>query len=441
MTEQYKHKFAAIILAAGKGTRMRSGTPKVLHEIAGRSMIGHVLAALSPLKPEKTVAVVAPEMDDVRKEVLTHDARCQFAVQRKQNGTGDAVRVAEDTLGQYSGTVLVLYGDTPLVTTDTLSRLLETAQTASLVVLGMRPDDSTGYGRLIVDASGQLEEIIEYRDASPEQRQYALCNSGVMAIDGKYLFAMVKKLAPHNAAGEYYLTDIAAIADDMKLRARVLEADMAELMGINSRPQLAVAEKALQQRLRTRAMEQGATLIDPDTVHLSADTVIGKDVTIYPQVVCLPKVVIEEGVEIRSFSHLDGAHVKKNAVVGPFARLRPGAVIGEEAHVGNFVEVKKATLGKGAKANHLSYIGDATVGEKSNIGAGTITCNYDGVNKHQTSIGNNVFIGSNSSLVAPVTIGDNAVVGAGSVITEDVPAESLALERGQQLIKQRKQKN
>ncbi|MDE3016665.1 MAG: bifunctional UDP-N-acetylglucosamine diphosphorylase/glucosamine-1-phosphate N-acetyltransferase GlmU [Pseudomonadota bacterium] len=435
MAPEYKHKFASVVLAAGKGERMKSALPKVMHRVAGQPLVAHALSALIPLKPEKTVAVVAPGMDSVKETAENALPGCQFAVQEKPLGTGDAVRAAGKALAGYPQTILVLYGDTPLLTPQTLSRILDAAASADLVVTGIRLVDPTGYGRLIVDGTGQLEEIIECRDATPEQKKLTLCNAGVMAVSGKYLFGLLAKLSAHNAAGEFYLTDIAALADEQGLHSHVVEVDAEEMLGVNSRAQLAEAERVMQQRLRVHAMQQGATLIDPDSVTLSMDTAFGRDVVIYPQVVFGPGVSVADNVEIRSFSHIEGARIEKGAVIGPFARLRPGSVIGEDAHVGNFVELKKTTLGRGAKANHLSYVGDTDVGANANIGAGAITCNYDGAQKHDTRIGAGAFIGSNTALVAPVVVGAGATVGAGSVITEDVPDGALAIARSAQVNK------
>lgn len=435
MANEHKHKFAAVVLAAGKGMRMVSDAPKVMHRVAGKPMIAHVMAALKTLSPEQAVLVVAPGMDEVRKTAQQDYERCEFAVQDKQGGTGHAVRQAEATLGKYIGPILILYGDAPLVTADTLSRALEAAASADIVVVGMRMSNPSGYGRLVIDAEGHLEEIIEDRDATEDQKKITLCNSGIMVVGGKHLFPLIHKLKPNNAAGEYYLTDIVSEADAHNLHCHVVEAEASEVMGVNTRAELAQAEHWMQQRLRRQAMGWGATLIAPETVYFSADTKIGQEAIIHPYVVFGAGVVVEHGAEIRSFSHLDGAWVGKNAIVGPFARLRPGAVIGEEAHIGNFVEIKKATIGKGAKANHLSYIGDATVGDGVNFGAGTIICNYDGDIKHHTTIGRRAFIGSNTALVAPVIVGEGATVGAGSVITEDVPVGGLAIARAPQINK------
>ena len=414
---------------------MKSSLPKVMHCLAGAPLISHVLSTLAPLAPEKTVVVVALGMDSVKQAVDQVNGKVKFAVQKEQQGTGHAVRITQPEFVGYTGKIMILYGDTPLITTATLKKLLEASQSAEIVVLGMRMENPLGYGRLIIDANGQLEEIIEERDTTEEQKAINLCNSGVMVVSGKYLFELLEKVTKNNNAGEYYLTDIAALADDMGLHSHVIEADETELSGINTREQLASSENIMQQRLRRVAMENGVTFIDPPSVFLQADTKIGADVVIHPSVVFGAGVTVESGVEIRSFSHIEGAHIKAGAIIGPFARLRTGSVIGKNAHVGNFVELKNTNLGDGAKANHLSYVGDSEVGAGANIGAGTITCNYDGVNKHKTTIGEKAFIGSNTSLVAPVTIGKNAVVGAGSVITQDVPDSALAIERSPQVIK------
>lgn len=439
MTNQNKNKinnpFACIILAAGKGTRMKSTMPKVMHQLVGMPLISHVLSALTPLSPEKTLVVLAPEMDLVRQVVSKFDSNIKFATQNEQLGTGHAVRMTESELKGYTGKILVLCGDAPLITSGTLEKLLEVSQSAEIVVLGMRMDNPTGYGRLLVDANGQLEEIIEERDATQEQKAINLCNSGLIAVSGKYLFSLLEKLTSNNNAGEYYLTDIIALADDIGLHCHVVVADSSELSGINTRAQLANAEEVMQQRLRKKVMDDGVTLVDPASVYLRVDTKIAPDVIIHPQVVFGAGVTVESGVEIRSFSHIEGAYIKAGAIVGPFARLRTGSVVGENAHVGNFVELKNTKLGDGAKANHLSYVGDSDVGAGANIGAGTITCNYDGVNKHKTTIGAKAFIGSNTSLVAPVVIGAGSVVGAGSVITQDVPDGALAIERSPQVNK------
>ncbi len=427
--------FSTVILAAGKGTRMRSNLPKVLHQVAGKPLIAHVLLSVAPLSPKATVVVVANGMEDVKLASAKENPSCLFAIQEQQRGTGDAVRSALPQIDKTSEYTLVLYGDTPLMRTEILRTLLDKEDNCDIAILGMRVADPTGYGRLIVNHSGLVEAIVECKDATSEQKTITLCNSGIMSVRTHLLPDLLSKLNTNNANGEYYLTDIIALANDAGHHCMVVEADAAELGGINTRVQLAAAEKILQNRLRKSAMDNGATLTDPSSVFLSVDTKIGQDVVIAPNVFFGPNVTIGNNVEIRSFCHIEGAVVEQGAIVGPFARLRPGTVMAENSHVGNFVELKNTKLGKGAKANHLSYVGDSDVGAAANIGAGTITCNYDGVNKYKTTIGAGAFIGSNSSLVAPVTIGDGAMVGAGSVITENVEANALAIARGTQVAK------
>ncbi len=426
-----RRPLACVILAAGKGTRMKSDLPKVLHRVAGRSMIGHVLAAVGALDPDHVVVVVGPGMEDVAAAV----APCPTAVQEHQLGTADAVRAAFGLLEGFSGDVLVLYGDTPLVTPDTLRAMVDArARTddPAVVVLGMRPDDPGAYGRLILNGEGGLEKIVEYLDATPEERAVTLCNAGLMAFDGARMADLIGRIGNSNAKGEYYLTDVVQIARAGGLACAVVEGSAQEVIGVNSRVELAEVEAIMQRRLRRAAMENGATLADPDTVYFSFDTRLGRDVVVGQNVVFAPGVAVGDRVEIKPFCHLEQVRVEAGAILGPYARLRPGAVIGPDAHIGNFVEIKNAHVEAGAKVNHLTYIGDARVGAKANIGAGTITCNYDGFGKYRTDIGEGAFIGSNSSLVAPVSIGAGAIVGAGSVVTQDVTAESLAVARGRQ---------
>lgn len=422
---------AAVVLAAGMGTRMKSDLPKILHPIAGRAMVLHVLAAAAELDPAKSVVVVGPDMEQVAKAVAPH----RTVVQHERLGTADAVKAAREALADFRrGTVLVLYGDTPMIAGETLRRMLRARGAgASVAVLGFRPEDPSGYGRLLQDGKGGLAAIVEDRDATEEQRAIGLCNSGVMAIDAARLFSLVDRVGKNNARGEFYLTDIIGLACADGLDCAVVEADADELMGVDSRAALARAEAAWQKARRRRAMEEGATLLDPDSVWFSYDTKLGSDVVIGPNVFFGPGVTVEDHVEILSFCHFHMATIERGAIVGPFARLRPGAVVGRNAHVGNFVEIKNAVLGEGAKANHLSYIGDTDVGAKTNIGAGTITCNYDGYLKHRTVIGKSAFIGSNTAIVAPVTIGDGAVIGAGSTVVRDVPADALTIARGEQV--------
>ena len=422
---------ACVILAAGKGTRMKSDLPKVLHRVAGRPMVGHVLAAVKALDPDHVVVVVGPGMDDVAAAVAPYPP----AVQHEQRGTADAVRSAFGLLEGFSGDVVVLYGDTPLVTPDTLRAMVAARRQASdpaVVVLGMRPEDPAAYGRLILNARGGLEKIVEYLDANEEERKVTLCNAGLMAFDGARMFDLINRIGNANAKGEYYLTDVVQIARGDGMGCAVVEAAPAEVVGVNSRAELAEVEKLIQRRLRKAAMDNGATLTDPDSVTFSFDTKLGRDVVIGPCVVFAPGVVVGDRVEIKSFSHLEQVRIDAGAQIGPFARLRPGAEIGPDAHIGNFVEIKNSRVEAGAKVNHLTYIGDARVGAKANIGAGTITCNYDGYNKSLTDIGAGAFIGSNSSLVAPVKIGDGAIIGAGSVVTTDVETDALAVARGKQ---------
>lgn len=430
-----KASFSTIILAAGKGTRMRSALSKVLHEIAGKPLVAHVLSSVASLHPKQTIVVIAPGMDDVQAASWREQPTCEIAIQKEQKGTGDAVSSAIPSLKGNADTILILYGDTPLMRADTLSKLLDKTSVCDIAILGMHVADPTGYGRLLADHNGMVDAIVECKDASPEQKKITLCNSGIMAVKASLLPTLLGKLTTHNAAGEYYLTDIIELANADKHRCMVVEADAEELSGINTRVQLAAAERVLQNRLRKNAMDNGATLIDPDSVFFSVDTKIGTDVVIGPNVFFGPEVTVGNNVEIRAFSHIEGATIADDVIIGPFARLRPGSELAQGSHVGNFVELKNTKLGKGAKANHLSYVGDTDVGEKANIGAGTITCNYDGINKYKTSIGAGAFIGSNSSLVAPVKIGAGAIIGAGSVITQDVADDALGITRAAQVVK------
>jgi bifunctional UDP-N-acetylglucosamine pyrophosphorylase/glucosamine-1-phosphate N-acetyltransferase len=410
--------------------------PKVLHEIAGRPMIAHVLAALAPLSPAETVVVLGQRQDAVAKAV----APAKTVIQHPPRGTGDAVRAARPALEPALAgldDVIVLYGDAPLLQSATIARLIETrrAAKAAVAVAGMRPADHTPYGRLVLGEDGGVERIVEARDASPEEYAITLSNGGIMAVAAEHLFDLIDRLGTNNAKREYYLTDIVAIARGRDLAVTYAELPAEEVIGVNTRAELAEAEALMQARLRRRAMEAGATLVAPETVFFSADTVLGRDVIVEPNVVFGPGVVIADNVRIRSFSHLDGASVDEGAIVGPYARLRPGAVLERDVHVGNFVEVKATRLGRGVKASHLSYLGDSDIGAGTNIGAGTITCNYDGFGKHRTVIGENAFIGSNTALVAPVTVGDGAYVATGSVVTSDVPSDALTIARGRQVDK------
>ena len=429
-------ELALVVLAAGMGTRMKSAIPKVLHKIAGRSMLGHVLHAGRALGARQSVVVLGPDMGSVQKEASGIISDCKFAEQRDRLGTGHAVSMAKDALADFKGVVLVLYGDAPLVKARTLQALIEQLQgKTKMVVLGFEAENPNGYGRLITKAK-QILDIREELDCNPRERKIKLCNSGVIAIDNALLWRVIPLLTNKNAKGEYYLTDLVKLANKAKANVALAVCDEMEVAGVNDRSQLSVLERQFQREARRDAMLAGATLIDPDTVYFSADTKLGKDVVIEPNVFFGPGVVVGDNVEIHTNSHLEGATIAAGAKIGPFARLRPGAEIGENAHIGNFVEVKKAVIGKGAKANHLTYIGDAIVGAGSNIGAGTITCNYDGFEKHLTDIGENVFVGSNTSLVAPVKIGAGVNIAASSVITRDVPADALALTRPELQIKE-----
>ncbi|MGE4410586.1 MAG: bifunctional UDP-N-acetylglucosamine diphosphorylase/glucosamine-1-phosphate N-acetyltransferase GlmU [Sphingobium sp.] len=421
---------AAIILAAGQGTRMKSARHKVLHPIAGHPMLLHLLSAIEELGAERKVVVVGAGRDQVEAAVAGHDV--SIAVQEKQLGTGHAVAQAHDALTHFAGDVLILYGDVPLVSSTTMRAMIERLNRGDeprAVVLGFRPEDPAAYGRIVADPQGVIRKMVEYKDASSEERSITLCNSGLMAVRASDLFVLLDQIGNDNAAGEYYLPDIVMLPG---ATSAVIETDADEVAGVNSRAELAGVEAIWQQRRRAEAMRNGATLIAPDTVFFSYDTNLGRDVVVEPHVLFGPGVVVEDDVIIHGFSHIEGAMIAKGAEIGPYARLRPGAEIGAKAKVGNFVEIKKAVLGEGAKANHLSYIGDASVGAGANIGAGTITCNYDGFFKYRTEIGAGAFIGSNSALVAPVKVGDGAIVGAGSVVTSNVSADALALVRPRQ---------
>jgi bifunctional UDP-N-acetylglucosamine pyrophosphorylase / glucosamine-1-phosphate N-acetyltransferase len=424
----------SIVLAAGEGTRMRSSRPKVLHAIAQRPLISHVLAAVGEVSGS-TAVVVAPGQDAVVAEVKRVSANAEVFVQSERRGTAHAVLAARPAIARGADDILIVFSDTPLIRSSTLAKMRATlADGAAVVVLGFRPADPTGYGRLVV-ADGRLLAIREEKDASAAERAIALCNGGLMALRGESALAVLDKIDDRNAKREYYLTDAVAVAGAMGLSVVALNVEEDEVRGINTQGQLAEAEAVLQRRLRAAALDAGVTMVAPETVYLATDTKLGRDVVIEPYVVFGLGVVVEDGATIRSFSHLEHAHIGKGSAIGPFARLRPGAKVGANVKIGNFVELKEAVLEDGVRANHLSYIGNARVGAGTNVGAGTITCNYDGINKHHTDIGKGAFIGSNAALVAPVTIGDGAYIGAGSVIARDVPANALAVGRGRQVVK------
>lgn len=426
-----EQNIAAIVLAAGLSTRMKSALPKVLHPLAGRPMIAHLMDSLGRVPVGRTLVVVGPgrEMDAVAEAV----APAETVIQSEPLGTGHAVLAAREALSGFDGAVLILFGADPLITTETMRAMADRLDGETPVaVLGMRPDDTTGYGRLVTDADGALTRIVEHRDASQQERRIGLCNAGVMAVEGAKLFDLLDGIGRDNAKQEYYLSDIVAVARARGLACAVVEGDARDLAGIDSRADLAAVEAIVQIRLRAAAMAGGATLIDPSSVTFSFDTVLGRDVVVEPHVIFGPGVHVADGVRIKGFSHLEGATIAEGAAIGPFARLRHGARIGPQTRIGNFVEVKNADIERGAKISHLTYAGDVRIGEGANIGAGTITCNYDGVDKHRTTIGAGAFIGSNVALVAPVTVGDGAIVGAGSVITRDVPAHALAVTRAAQ---------
>ncbi|MDP6568158.1 MAG: bifunctional UDP-N-acetylglucosamine diphosphorylase/glucosamine-1-phosphate N-acetyltransferase GlmU [Alphaproteobacteria bacterium] len=427
---------AAVVLAAGMGTRMKSAKPKVLHPLAGRPMLAQLMATVAALGAARRIVVVSP---DIRDAVAAEIPDVDLAIQDPPLGTGHALMAARQQLAGFAGDVLMLFGDSPLVSVETLEAMIAGRRAAAdpaVVVMGFRPADTAEYARLILAPDGGLERIVEHRDASEDERAIDLCNSGFMAIDGAVLNELLDGIGKDNAKGEYYVTEIVEIARRLGRACAVVEGPEVEALGINSRAQLAEAEAVIQNRLRHAAMDAGVTLLDPDSVSFSYDTVMGRDVTIGPNVFIGPKVKVGDGVTIHPFSHLEGCSLADGASAGPFARLRPEAEIGEGARIGNFVEVKKARIEKGAKVNHLTYIGDARVGEGANIGAGTITCNYDGFLKSFTDIGKGAFIGSNTALVAPVKVGDGAIVGAGSTITREVEADALAVERSEQIARE-----
>ena len=423
-----------LILAAGQGTRMNSDLPKVLHPLGAAPLLHHAMRAGQALDPLRTVVVTGHGAEAVARAARAFDPEAEVVEQAERLGTAHAVLRAQGLLGTAEGDVIVLYGDTPFVRSETLEAMLARREVCDLVVLGFETADPGRYGRLVTDGD-VLERIVEWKDADDAERALTLCNSGVICASAKTLFELVARVGNDNAAGEYYLTDIVALARSDGLSAGVVRCAEAETLGINTRAELAAAEAQFQATARARAMEDGVTLTAPDTVFFALDTHVGRDAVIAPNVVFGPGVTVESGATVHAFCHLEGCHISRGATVGPFARLRPGAELAEDVHVGNFVEIKNAVLDEGAKVGHLTYLGDAHVGERANIGAGTVTCNYDGVAKHRTEIGARAFIGSSTMLVAPVTVGRDAMTGSGSVITEDVPAEALAIGRARQVTK------
>ncbi|MEO0939613.1 MAG: bifunctional UDP-N-acetylglucosamine diphosphorylase/glucosamine-1-phosphate N-acetyltransferase GlmU [Pseudomonadota bacterium] len=422
---------ATILLAAGKGTRMNSDLPKVLHPIAGAPMLVHAMRAAAALEPARMVVVGGHGLDQVRAAALAFAPAADVVEQAEQRGTGHATQMAEAALDGFEGTVLVMYGDTPFVRPETLTALTEAAELFDVAVLGFEAADPGRYGRLITRGDA-LERIVEAKDATDAERAVTLCNSGVMACRAPLIWELLAEVTDDNAAGEFYLTDLPALARARGLTAGVVTCEEAETLGVNSRTELAAADALFQARAKAALVEDGVTLLDPASTYLAFDTVIGRDSTIDPNVYFGPGVTVESGAHIRAFSHLEGCHVARGAIVGPFARLRPGAELAEDTRVGNFVEIKNAQVHEGAKVNHLSYVGDATIGARANIGAGTVTCNYDGFAKHHTEIGAGAFIGSDTMLVAPVRIGVGAMTVTGSVITEDVPDDAVAFARARQ---------
>ncbi len=432
-----KQTCLTIILAAGEGTRMKSSTPKVLHEVAGLPMVLHALNAAKEAGGDKSVVVVGAGADKVENRIVKADASVSIVTQKERLGTAHAVLAAAEWLQKDFDDILILYGDVPLIRSETLLDMRQQLRDgADIVVLGFEAADPTGYGRLL-EVNEELIAIREHKDASVEEKRVSLCNSGIMAFNGAVAFNTLKAIENNNSQSEYYLTDAVEVARANGLKVVTTRASEADVQGVNNRVQLAEVEAEWQRRKRHKMMMEGVTLTAPDTVIFAYDTVIGRDTIVEPHVVFASGVTIADNASIRAFSHLEGASVAEGCIVGPYARLRPGTVLLDNSKVGNFCEVKKSVVGVGSKINHLAYVGDATIGEKANIGAGTITCNYDGINKHQTVIGDNVFVGSNSSLIAPVEIGNNAIVAAGSVVTKDVPEDALGIGRGKQINKEK----
>ena len=426
---------STIILAAGKGTRMKSDLPKVMHKIAGREMVNLVIDEVKTINPHNITVVISDEMEQFQNQITQPhpNTHINFAIQRERNGTGHAVNIGVENIDDLGEKVIILYGDTPLTSHKTIAAMLDSLDEYDVCVLGFEEKAENKYGRLVVDEDKNLQKIVEFKDATPDEKQITLCNSGVMAIKGDKIKELLGAIDNNNAAQEYYLTDVVEICAAKNYKKTYFVTNKQEVLGVNSKIELANIEKITQDALRKKHMENGVTLIDPNSIYFGADTKIGKNTIISPNVFFGPNVEIGDNVEIKPFSHIEEATISNGCTIGPFARIRPGSNLDEDVKIGNFVEVKKSNLAKGAKVNHLSYIGDSEIGSHSNIGAGTITCNYDGYNKHKTVIGDNVFVGSNSALVAPLNIGDGAVIGAGSTITKEIKEDELGVSRPKQM--------
>lgn len=420
---------AIIVLAAGSGTRMKSNSPKVLQKVAGAPLLWHVIKSTLEIKPSRTILVIRPQSEAIIDTISDFGICPECVIQEQPLGTGHAVLAAKNALKNYDGRVIILYGDTPFIRPETLKKLANSPFEADLTVLGFIASNPNTYGRLMIDDNGYVSRIIEFKDANPEELKISICNSGVIAVNSKTLFRLLEKVSPNKKTGEYYLTDIVEIAQSSGLKTQMLECDETETLGVNSNADLAVAEATFQQRARIQTLNNGVNLLDPETIYFSIDTELEPDCSIEPFVIFGLGVKVESGVRIRSFSYLEDCLIQKNAEIGPFARIRPNTIVGSDAKIGNFVEIKKSKIGNSTKVSHLSYIGDTEVGDKANIGAGTITCNFDGKNKHSSTIGHGAFIGSDSIIVSPVKIGDGSMTAAGSVIDSDVPAKSLGISR------------
>ncbi len=435
MNKQFK-ELSVLILAAGKGTRMKSNLPKVMHKVANREMLNMVIDEAKSLSPKNITIVVSEEMQNFQDNIIKEhtEVKISFIIQKERKGTAHAVLIGLEKLENLGDKLLILYGDTPLISSITLQKMVEKLEKVPLCILGFKDKSVNSYGRLITDKEGQLKKIVEFKDATTEEKEITLCNSGVISVDGKEIKNLLNKVENQNAAGEFYLTDIVGVAYQVGLKCAFIKTQKEEVLGVNSRLELSKVEAIKQNQIRNKMLKNGVTMVDPTSVYFAFDTQIANDVIIHPQVVFGLRVKIDQNAEIKSFCHIEGAEISENVVVGPFARIRPETIIGKNSRIGNFVEIKKSNIEANGKVNHLSYIGDTDVGQNTNIGAGTITCNYDGYNKFRTKIGKNVFIGSNSALVAPLEIGDEVVIGAGSVITKNVDDGDLAVSRSKQIV-------